>query len=132
MNSVEMLNEIIKDAVKLNASDIHIEPFENEVRIKFRIDGILYEIMKVEYELHAPLIARIKVIANMDIAEKRIPQDGRTSFEIYDREYDMRISSLPTVFGEKIVIRIADKREFLKDKKNLGFLEYDLKQKFVF
>ncbi|QCX32673.1 type II secretion system protein GspE [Caloramator sp. E03] len=125
---VKLVNAIFEQAINQRASDIHIEPFENEVRIKFRIDGILYEIMKVEYELHAPLIARIKVIGNMDIAEKRIPQDGRTSFEIYDREYDMRISSLPTVFGEKIVIRIADKREFLKDKKNLGFLEYDLKQ----
>ncbi|SKA82164.1 type IV pilus assembly protein PilB [Caloramator quimbayensis] len=114
---VKLVNAIFEQAINQRASDIHIEPFEDEVRIKFRIDGILYEIMKVEYELHAPLTARIKVIGNMDIAEKRIPQDGRTSFEIYDKEYDMRISSLPTVFGEKIVIRIADKREFLKDKK---------------
>jgi len=125
---VKLVNSIFEQAINQRASDIHIEPFEEEVRIKFRIDGILYEIMKVEYELHAPLVARIKVIGNMDIAEKRLPQDGRTTFEIYDREYDMRISSLPTVFGEKIVIRIADKREFLKDKKNLGFLEHDLKQ----
>lgn len=125
---VKLVNAIFEQAINQRASDIHIEPFENEVKIKFRIDGILYEIMKVEYELHAPLTARIKVIGNMDIAEKRIPQDGRTSFEIYDKEYDMRISSLPTVFGEKIVIRIADKREFLKDKRNLGFLEHDLRQ----
>ncbi|KRQ88077.1 Type II secretion system protein E [Caloramator mitchellensis] len=123
---VKLVNSVFEQAIIQRASDIHIEPFEEEIIIKFRIDGILYEIMKTEVELHAPLVARIKVLGNMDIAEKRIPQDGRTSYNYFDREYDMRISTLPTVYGEKVVIRIADKKAFLKEKKDLGFLKQDL------
>lgn len=123
---IKLVNSIFEQAINQRASDIHIEPFEEELKIKFRIDGILYEIMKMEIELHSALVARIKVLGNMDIAERRIPQDGRTSYTYFEQEYDMRISSLPTVYGEKVVIRIADKRAFLKDKTNLGFLKHDL------
>lgn len=123
---IKLVNSIFEQAINQRASDIHIEPFEEELKIKFRIDGILYEIMKMEIELHSALVARIKVLGNMDIAERRIPQDGRTSYTYFEQEYDMRISTLPTVYGEKVVIRIADKRAFLKDKTNLGFLKHDL------
>jgi len=123
---IKLVNSIFEQAINQRASDIHIEPFEEELKIKFRIDGILYEIMKMEIELHSALVARIKVLGNMDIAERRIPQDGRTSYTYFEQEYDMRISTLPTVYGEKVVIRIADKRAFLKDKTNLGFLKNDL------
>ncbi|BCS80715.1 GspE/PulE family protein [Anaerocellum diazotrophicum] len=125
---VKLVNSIFEQAITSRASDIHIEPFENEIRVRFRIDGILYDILQLEIETLPSLVARIKVIGNMDIAEKRVPQDGRTTFLFADKVYDMRISSLPTVYGEKIVIRIADKGAFIKSKTDLGFTEDDLEK----
>jgi len=125
---VKLVNSIFEQAITSRASDIHIEPFENEIRVRFRIDGILYDILQLEIETLPSLVARIKVIGNMDIAEKRVPQDGRTTFLFADKVYDMRISSLPTVYGEKIVIRIADKGAFIKSKTELGFTEDDLEK----
>lgn len=125
---IKLVNTIFEQAILSRASDIHIEPFENELRIKYRIDGILYESMVVEPELQPAVVARIKVMGNMDIAERRIPQDGRTSFIYMDREYDMRISSLPTVYGEKMVVRIQDKAGYIKDKSQLGFEADDLEK----
>jgi type IV pilus assembly protein PilB len=125
---VKLVNSIFEQAITSRASDIHIEPFENEIRVRFRIDGIMYDVLQLEVETLPSLVARIKVIGNMDIAEKRIPQDGRTTFLFADKVYDMRISSLPTVYGEKIVIRIADKGAFIKSKTELGFTEDDLKK----
>jgi len=125
---VKLVNSIFEQAITLRASDIHIEPFENEVKIRFRIDGVLYDILKLELSVLASLIARIKVIGNMDISEKRIPQDGRTSFNFDNKQYDMRISSLPTIYGEKLVIRIADKSSFVKSKLELGFTDDDLEK----
>jgi len=125
---VKLVNSIFEQAITSRASDIHIEPFEDEIRVRFRIDGILYDILQLEIETLPSLVARIKVIGNMDIAEKRVPQDGRTTFLFADKVYDMRISSLPTVYGEKIVIRIADKGAFIKSKTELGFTEDDLEK----
>lgn len=125
---VKLVNSIFEQAITSRASDIHIEPFENEIRVRFRIDGVLYDTFELEINSLSSLVARIKVIGNMDIAEKRIPQDGRTTFIFADKIYDMRISSLPTVYGEKIVIRIADKSAFVKSKMELGFTEDDLEK----
>ncbi len=107
---VRLANLIIRQAIKDKASDIHIQPDVNRVRIRFRIDGILHDTMTVPKRVQAPLISRIKVMADMDIAEKRAPQDGRISLKMSGREYDFRVSSNPGVHGEKVVMRILDKR----------------------
>jgi type IV pilus assembly protein PilB len=124
---VRLVNSIIKQALKSRASDIHIEPFENIVRIRFRIDGQLQEVMTPAKNTHSAIVTRIKIIASLNIAEKRNPQDGRVEMEIDDRIVDMRISILPTVFGEKVVIRLLDRSNFLKTKQELGFTAGNLK-----
>ena len=123
---VRLINSIIKQAVNSKASDIHIEPFEDRVRVRFRIDGILQEIMSPTKSTHSAIITRIKIMSKMDIAEKRIPQDGRIETKVDGREIDLRISSLPTVFGEKVVIRLLDRSSFLLSKEQLGFTKYNL------
>lgn len=120
---VRLVNTIIKQAVSQGASDIHIEPFENILRIRFRIDGDLREIMDSEKSTHSAILTRIKIMASLDIAEKRIPQDGRIELNVDGKEVDLRISTLPTVFGEKIVIRILDRSGFLLDRSDLGFTD---------
>jgi type IV pilus assembly protein PilB len=117
---VKLVNSIIGQATKMKASDIHIEPYENILRVRYRIDGELQEIMTPSKAAHSALITRIKIMGKMDIAEKRIPQDGRVETEIDGKEIDMRISSLPTVYGEKIVIRLLDRSSFMTTKGNLG------------
>ena len=118
---VKLLNSIITQAVKSRASDIHMEPFEEVLRIRFRVDGELYEVMTPSIAAHGALVTRIKIMGKMDIAEKRLPQDGRVETNIDGKEIDLRISTLPTVFGEKIVIRILDRSGFIADKSQLGF-----------
>lgn len=118
---VRLVNSIIKQAVKAKASDIHIEPFNEHVRIRFRVDGDLQEIMTPAKSTHSAMITRIKIMSQMDIAEKRIPQDGRVEMAVDGREIDLRISILPTVHGEKAVIRILDKGGFGLTKNELGF-----------
>jgi type IV pilus assembly protein PilB len=124
---VRLVNSIIKQALKARASDIHIEPFESIVRIRFRIDGDLQEIMTPSKNTHSAIVTRIKIIASLNIAEKRNPQDGRVEMEIDDRMIDMRISILPTVYGEKIVIRLLDRTTALISKENLGFTPGNMK-----
>jgi type IV pilus assembly protein PilB len=126
--AVKVINSIIEQAVRNRASDIHIEPFETYIKIRFRIDGQLCEIMRPEIDIMPAISARIKIIGGMNIAEKRLPQDGRISIEVDEKEYDLRVSVLPTLFGEKIVIRIADKKAFVLTKDQLGFNEYEGKQ----
>ena len=126
--AVKVINSIIEQAVRNRASDIHIEPFETFIKIRFRIDGQLCEIMRPEIDIMAAISARIKIIGGMNIAEKRLPQDGRISVEVDDKEYDLRVSILPTLFGEKIVIRIADKKTFVLTREQLGFNEYEGEQ----
>ncbi|MDP2892577.1 MAG: GspE/PulE family protein [Bacillota bacterium] len=117
---VRLVQSIIQYAVKKNASDIHIEPLENELRVRVRIDGELQETMRTPIAAHSAVTTRIKIMGKMDIAEKRIPQDGRINDVIEGKNIDMRISVMPTVYGEKIVIRLLNKSDALITKKNLG------------
>jgi len=125
---VKLVNLIIGKAVASKASDIHIEPFVDNIVIRNRIDGQLIEIMRFERKIHSAIVARIKIMSGLNIAERRLPQDGRISMVIDYREYDMRVSILPTMFGEKVVIRIADKEGFNVRKQDLGFFEDDLEK----
>ncbi len=125
---VRLVNSVITQAVKSRASDIHIEPYETIVRIRFRIDGQLQEIMTPAKQTHSPIVTRIKIIANLNIAEKRNPQDGRVEVQIDGMRVDMRISILPTIHGEKIVIRLLDRAGILKSKSQLGFTDYNLQR----
>ncbi|MCX7710910.1 MAG: ATPase, T2SS/T4P/T4SS family [Clostridia bacterium] len=127
--AVKLVNTIIEQAVRSRASDIHIEPFERFIKIRYRTDGQLREAMRPEIEILPAIAARIKIIGGMNIAEKRLPQDGRIGVQIDGKDLDLRVSILPTVYGEKIVIRIADKAAFLISKDKLGFNEVE-KQKF--
>lgn len=118
---VRLVNSIIKQAVKSSASDIHIEPFEDTLRVRFRIDGDLQEIMNPSKTTHSAIVTRIKIMGKMNIAEKRLPQDGRIEIVVDDKDIDLRISALPTVYGEKIVIRLLDRSNFLMARTDLGF-----------
>lgn len=123
---VKLLDSIMKQASKMRASDIHIEPMEQIVRIRFRIDGDLQEIMSPERTSHAAIVTRIKIMGGMNIAERRIPQDGRIEMAIDGKPVDMRISVLPTVYGEKVVIRLLDRSSVMLTKKDLGFTDRNL------
>jgi type IV pilus assembly protein PilB len=117
---IRMVNVLIQTAVKEGASDIHVEPDRKHVRIRYRIDGVLYEMMSLPRFVHAPLTSRLKIMSEMNIAERRIPQDGRIHIRHNGRDYDMRVSALPTVFGEKIVMRILDQSSVLIGLGKLG------------
>lgn len=125
---VKIVNSMIEQAARQRASDIHIEALERMVRVRFRIDGALYE--KFTYDIHLlpAIIARLKIIGGMDISEKRKPQDGRITYVVDRIEYDIRASILPTVYGEKCVMRLAQKKMLTKDKSELGFNEMEMKQ----
>lgn len=125
---VKLLGQIIEQAVHKRASDIHIEPMENQVRIRFRVDGVLHEAMRHDISLHAALIARIKIVSGLDISEKRRPQDGRATSIVDRQEYDIRVSILPTVYGEKVVMRLAQKKALTMDKRELGFPDDELEK----
>lgn len=125
---VRLIDSIIKNASKAGASDIHIEPFEKYVRIRYRIDGELKEVLKSPRETLGALIARIKILANLNIAEKRVPQDGRIFTEFDGNKIDLRVSMIPTIFGEKAVIRILSRENFIIGKEKLGFNSVELEQ----
>ncbi len=118
---VKLVNLILVEAIKKKASDIHIEPYEKDFRVRYRIDGMLYEVMKPPTKLKAPIVARIKVMANLDIAERRLPQDGRIKLKVGQKEMDYRVSILPCLFGEKVVLRLLDKSNLQLDMTKLGF-----------
>ncbi len=118
--AVKLLNLIIEQGVGSRASDIHIEPTQDDVRIRFRIDGELHEIMKPSKDVLGPIITRIKIMANLNIAEQRLPQDGRIETEVDGRELDIRVSIIPTINGEKAVLRLLDKGNFLITRDRLG------------
>jgi type IV pilus assembly protein PilB len=118
---VRYVNLLITEGVEERASDIHIEPMENDVRIRYRIDGVLHEIRRSPKKLHPGVVARIKVMADMNIAEKRLPQDGRTAIDVRGRPIDLRVATLPTIHGEKVVLRILDKGASLMSLEELGF-----------
>lgn len=117
---VAMINTIISQAVRERASDIHMEPQEKNFRVRLRIDGILREVASFPRHTHAPAVSRIKIMSEMDIAEKRVPQDGRIKVTEAGREIDIRVSTLPTIFGEKVVMRILDKQSVIFDIARLG------------
>lgn len=123
---VLLVNSIIEQAARQRASDIHMEPMESRVRIRYRIDGALYEKSSYDRQVLAAIIARIKIMGGMDISEKRKPQDGRITFTVDRVEYDIRVSLLPTVYGEKCVMRLAQKRALTRDKRELGFTQPEL------
>jgi len=125
---VQLVNNIIEQAVRDRASDIHIEPFEYFVKVRYRVDGSLREIMTYEKSLFGALITRLKIMSGMDISEKRKPQDGRITTHVDNREYDIRVSNLPTVYGEKVVMRLASKEGFRRDKSELGLQPDDLRR----
>jgi type IV pilus assembly protein PilB len=122
---VKLTNVLLIDSLKRGASDIHIEPYEKEFRVRFRIDGILYNVMALPMKLRDPLTSRIKIMAKLDIAEKRLPQDGRIKIKMKiedrSRDLDFRVSCLPTLWGEKIVLRLLDKSKLMLDMTKLGF-----------
>jgi type IV pilus assembly protein PilB len=118
---IQLVNQVLVDAIKKKASDIHIEPYENAFRIRMRIDGALYEAMRPPMQVKSAVIARVKIMAKMDIAEKRLPQDGRIKIKTPFGEMDFRVSSMPTVFGEKIVLRLLNKGGLQTDLLKLGF-----------
>jgi type IV pilus assembly protein PilB len=124
---VKLVDGIIADAVKKGASDIHIEPYEKSLRIRTRIDGTLYEVMSPPLHLRNSISSRLKIMANLDIAERRVPQDGHIKMKIEDHAIDLRVSTLPTMFGEKVVMRILDKTNLTLDLSLLGFEEKALK-----
>lgn len=121
--SVRLVDSIIKEAIPYRASDIHIEPFDKKVKVRYRIDGDLQERAEFPAENYSAISARIKIMAGMNIAERRAPQDGRINLIIGGKEYDFRVSTLPTIYGEKFVIRILDKSSFRFTRTDLGFTE---------
>lgn len=118
---VKLVNLILTDAIKKGASDIHIEPYEKTFRVRYRIDGVLYEVMQPPTRLRAAITSRVKIMAQLDIAERRLPQDGRIKIKMGGKEMDYRVSTLPTLFGEKVVLRLLDKGNLQLDMTKLGF-----------
>ena len=118
---VKLVNLILSDAIKKGASDIHIEPYEKSFRVRLRIDGILYDVMQPPMKLKAAIISRVKIMSQLDIAERRLPQDGRIKIRMGQKEIDFRVSTLPTLFGEKVVLRLLDKSNLQLDMTALGF-----------
>jgi type IV pilus assembly protein PilB len=118
---VKLVEGILKNAVQRGASDIHIEPFEHEIRVRYRIDGALQEIMKPPFKMKAALTSRVKILSHLNIAERRVPQDGRLKLKMGTRVIDFRVSTLPVLFGEKIVLRILDKGNLTLDLQKFGF-----------
>jgi len=124
---IKMVNLMLSQAVRDNASDIHIEPYQDIIKIRKRVDGILYDMYTPPKHVQSKLVSRIKIMAKLDIAEKRLPQDGRIEIRIADRNVDIRVSTLPTSFGERVVMRLLDKSNVLLSLTDLGMSEEDLK-----
>src|SRR6056297_741187 len=122
---VKFVNVLITQAVADGASDIHIEPGERDLRVRYRIDGVLHEVMRSPKSIQAGVVSRLKIMADVDIAERRIPQDGRIGVSAHGKDIDLRFSTLPTVYGEKVVMRILDKTSVLLELEDLGFLDHN-------
>jgi len=117
---IKLVNTILSEAVRVRASDIHIEPYQKELKIRYRVDGVLYNSITPSRHLHSAIVSRIKVMAKMNIAEKRLPQDGRIRLKVADRDFDIRVSTLPTSFGERVVLRLLDKTSVLLGLEEVG------------
>lgn len=129
---IKLVNILLSDAILKGASDIHLEPYEHEFRVRYRIDGVLYPVMNPPLKLRDPVISRLKIMANLDISERRLPQDGRIKIRVVHtgrrKEIDFRVSSLPTLFGEKVVLRILDPETLPSELDKLGFEQVSLKK----
>nr|MCU0316840.1 Flp pilus assembly complex ATPase component TadA [Fimbriimonadaceae bacterium] len=125
---VQFVNGLFARAIKFRASDIHIEPRAKSVRVRFRVDGMLRDIMDVPREIHRAVVSRIKVISGLDIAERRIPQDGRCSMVSAEGDFDFRIATYPTVNGEKVTVRVLDKRSGIREVQSLGIANLALQE----
>ncbi|MEW5800853.1 MAG: ATPase, T2SS/T4P/T4SS family, partial [bacterium] len=123
---IKLVNLILLQAIKERASDVHVEPLERELRVRYRIDGILYDTLTPPKKYQTAIISRIKIMSKMDIAEKRLPQDGRMKIKLVDREVDIRVSTIPVAFGERVVMRLLDKNSNILTLEDLGFSERDL------
>jgi type IV pilus assembly protein PilB len=124
---VKLLNLILATAIKAQSSDIHFEPFENDFKVRYRVDGVLYEMEAPPLHLALPIISRIKVLSNLDISENRLPQDGRILLSVAGRPVDLRVSTLPTIFGESVVMRVLDRSVVKLDLENIGLREDETK-----
>ena len=125
---VKLVNLILLDAIKKGASDIHVEPYEKDFRVRFRIDGVMYEVMRPPMKMRSAIISRLKIMSELDISERRLPQDGRIKLKLgRGKEMDFRVSICPTLFGEKVVMRLLDKSNLQLDMTKLGFEEHQLK-----
>ena len=123
---VKLVNTLVTRAVNERASDIHIEPGEHDLRIRYRIDGVLHEVMSSPRSVSGAVVSRLKIMADLDIAERRVPQDGRVSLRVAGRQIDLRVATLPSIYGEKVVIRILDKDDAVLELAELGFLPESL------
>ncbi len=119
---IKLVNTLVTRAVNERASDLHIEPGERDLRVRFRIDGVLHEIMTTPRSVSGAVVSRLKIMADLDIAERRVPQDGRVSLRVAGRQIDLRVATLPSIYGEKVVIRILDKDDAILELPDLGFL----------
>ncbi len=126
---IQLVNMIISEAIKMGASDIHIEPFEKKLRLRYRVDGVLHEMTQPPKKFQNAIVSRIKILSELDIAERRIPQDGRFRVKVSGRPIDFRVSTLPVVYGEKVVMRILDQGNLMLNLEDLGF-EAHIKEKF--
>ena len=124
---IRLVSLIITNALDMRASDIHVEPFENRLAVRYRVDGVLHDVESPPTRLAAAVISRIKIMANLDIAERRLPQDGRIRLRVQGKEIDLRVSTVPTMHGESVVMRILDKGGVALDFNKLGFMEDTLK-----
>ena len=124
---IQLVDRLIQEAINKKVSDIHIEPFEKEVRVRYRIDGVMYSAFNPPKRVQAALISRIKIMANLNIAEKRMPQDGRIEIKVADKAIDIRVSVLPVSYGERVVMRLLDKSRTFAKLRDLGFSDRDYK-----
>ncbi|MDX1690536.1 MAG: ATPase, T2SS/T4P/T4SS family [Acidimicrobiia bacterium] len=125
---VKLVNTLISRAVNERASDLHIEPGERDLRVRFRIDGVLHEIMTTPKSVSGAVVSRLKIMADLDIAERRVPQDGRVGLRVGGRAIDLRVATLPSIYGEKVVIRVLDKDDAVLDLPELGYLPHSLER----
>jgi len=125
---VKLVDSLIADAIRMGASDLHFETYEKRIRVRFRVDGDLREMAPLPYKYRAAIVSRLKVMADLDISERRLPQDGRIKVKIAERTVDLRVSALPTIFGEKVVMRILDPKALCVDMTKLGFSPESLKK----
>jgi general secretion pathway protein E len=123
---IKLVNLMLSQAVKARASDIHVEPYQNRIKVRYRVDGVLYDILSPPKHIQSTLISRIKIMARLNIAEKRLPQDGRIEIKIGDKHVDIRVSTIPTAFGERVVLRLLDKTNVLLSVSDLGMSEQKL------